>query len=426
MIIKKILCFIPTVSAFVTPTSSFIKRPTPQLFLADESNKEIVVSGPDTAVNQANGSGDSAIRMQLPRFNDAQLLDDALRFNATAASDILNQIAQLRTEGDQDGIESFVNDLLDNIDGVKLPFWSRLRPLTRFSKRARKASFKRVLDLSTPTDDEKESIGDDKDADKRRRRRSLVVLLRALAQLDDDDESEGDKPTIQASSKKGVAIVQLEKAAKREAKMSVLTEGMDERLPPGLETPNYELIVRRSSAGYEIRKYDTFSVCSVSMSKPRGEAAAKTDAKVSNPQLSGASSFGALAGYLFGKNEESTAMKMTTPVLSKGDGEDRQMSFVLPSNYWNEESVDQAPTPLSGSGVTIETKSGGERAVVMFGGFAAKKDVEERTQQLLQGLEMDEEFKADEKDTVTVAQYNDPFTPPWKRRNEVSIDVVKR
>ena len=51
------------------------------------------------------------------------------------------------------------------------------------------------------------------------------------------------------------------------------------------------------------------------MSKPR-EDPSKTDAEIANPQLKGASGFGALAGYLFGKNEHATAMKMTTPVFT--------------------------------------------------------------------------------------------------------------
>mmetsp|Transcript_22126 Transcript_22126/g.45249 ORF Transcript_22126/g.45249 Transcript_22126/m.45249 type:complete len:104 (+) Transcript_22126:510-821(+) len=73
-------------------------------------------------------------------------------------------------------------------------------------------------------------------------------------------------------------------------------------------------------------------------------------AKLSNPQLSGATSFGALAGYLFGKNEQSKAMKMTTPVFTEGEGDLKKMSFVLPSDYWTDGGVNEAPKPLSDNG----------------------------------------------------------------------------
>jgi hypothetical protein len=69
---------------------------------------------------------------------------------------------------------------------------------------------------------------------------------------------------------------------------------------------------------------------------------------------------------------------------------------------------------------------GGDFAVVMFGGFAGKKDVEERKKQLLEILSKDSEWTAEPNATITLAQYNDPFTPPWKRRNEVSIKVVRK
>ena len=142
---------------------------------------------------------------------------------------------------------------------------------------------------------------------------------------------------------------------------------------------------------------------------------------LSNPQLSGASSFGALAGYLFGKNEESKAMKMTTPVFNTGDG---IMSFVLPSDYWEEE--DKAPKPLADSPVKVASVDGGERAVLAFSGFGRKADVEKQKIKLKQMLKSDKEWIAVQDAEVVLAQYNDPFTPPWKRRNEVQISVMKK
>ena len=340
----------------------------------------------------------------------AKLLDDALRFNASAASELLSNINTMRANNaTQEAIEDYINNLLAIVDTT--PWWS-IRPLRRFSRRARRASLRRVLELSMPVDETQETVGNDPEADQQRRRRSLVVLLRSLANEDDLKE---------ATSRGIPAIAQLEKLARREARAKVQIEDMANRLPEGLETPEYSVIASRP--GYEIRNYLPFSVCSVSMNKPRPADISKTDAKT-NPQLAGASSFGALAGYLFGKNQESTAMKMTTPVLKVGEGDDSQMSFVLPSKYWK--GLESAPRPFDESGVVLEKNEGGDRAVVMFGGFAGKKDVEERKKQLLDSLAKDDEWTAEPDAPVTLAQYNDPFTPPWKRRNEVSVKVVPK
>lgn len=103
------------------------------------------------------------------------------------------------------------------------------------------------------------------------------------------------------------------------------------------------------------------------------------------------------------------------------------MSFVLPSEYWKDESVlKTAPTPLQGSGVTLKRFQGSSRAVRMFGGYASKQTTEEQSQRLLAQLEKDPQWKVADGETVALAQYNDPFTPPWKRLNEVSIAVVSK
>ena len=323
----------------------------------------------DEATETKEASDSQVSLFSFNETHNAKLLDDALRYNSTAAKELLSNIDTMRSNNvTQAEIEQYVNNLLDIVHDYA---WWSVRAFRRFSRRARRASLVRVLDLSMPVDETLESVGNDPKANEQRKRRSLVVLLRALA----DDE-------LKESSYRGMpAITLLEKAARREQRDSYTTQDMATRLPEGLETPEYSVICNR--AGYEIRNYKPFSVCSVAMNKPRPADSSKTDAKT-NPQLAGASSFGALAGYLFGKNKESTAMKMTTPVLKTGEGDDSQMSFVLPSKFWS--GVDSAPKPLDESGVVLETNDGGDFAVVMFGGFAGKKDVEERKQQLLERL----------------------------------------
>ena len=191
-----------------------------------------------------------------------------------------------------------------------------------------------------------------------------------------------------------------------------------------METPEYEVLLSKKG-GFEVRRYEKFSVCTVAMNDLKQTGSDKDSAsRLTNPQLSGATSFGALAGYLFGKNEEETAMKMTTPVLSEGEGTERKMSFVLPSDYWTEEAM--APKPLSDSAVKVTTVDGCERAVLAFGGFGRKGEVDNKSQKLREILESQKEWRAVADSPVMLAQYNDPFTPPWKRRNEVSILVEPR
>lgn len=381
-------------------------------------------SGVAPTVSYLDSLSTTTVRSDAEQERKLDLLDDALRSNPDSAADLLSQFNQLRGNGESlVQSEQFVSDLLDGLGDSdangSLPWWTKIRPLTRFSRRARLASFQRVLDMSTPSADEIESIDEDGDARERRRRRSFLVLIRALADSETEDEEEDDSGTFKDILKRGRAasIAVLEKAARRDLRSTIKTDDMKKRTPPGLETPTYSVIGQR--AGYEIRHYEPFSVCSVQMNRRRPTDASKTDAKISSPQLNGASSFGALAGYLFGKNQQSTSMKMTTPVLSEGVGDQKSMSFVLPSEFWEEGRLQLAPRPLEESGVQLQRNDGGDRAALMFGGFASKKDVEARKTQLLEGLSRDKEWMVDSGATITLAQYNDPFTPPWKRRNEV-------
>ena len=341
------------------------------------------------------------------------LLNEAIGFNASAASTLLSDIAEMRENGaSRESMDLFLDNLLSSGPDASLPFWTRFKRVGRFSRRGRMASLRRTLDMTTPPPSESENKPNESGA-LQRRRRALVALLRSLSA---EPSNNTNLP----------AIVYLEKKAIQASKEDA--ESFRNRLPEGLETPDYDVVSSKPSGqkGYEIRRYKPYSVCAVSMNKPRPVESTKTDAKIQAPELSGASSFGALAGYLFGKNDKSTAMKMTTPVLTSplADAE-KQMEFVLPSQYWDSDNLTTAPKPLSGSGVTLQQKESEERAVLMFGGYASEKEVARRKYELEKALSKDAEWKALEEE-VTVAQYNDPFTVPWRRLNEVSIRVVRK
>lgn len=411
------------------------------------------------------------------KLDQALLSENSLEALASAAAtDLLSELNKLRqaemqtaartSDDEMTSAEKFLAGLLER--GPDFPrvsiftkVWTRLGFLAPYSRRARFASLRRTLDLTTPppsTSEGEEKTDDSNDASyQRRRRRALIQVLRTLATMTSSISPEEEEPSLSATSRTP-AIRRLEKRAAKEAKAlisnkrsaTISIESLLQRRPSDLETPSYSVLQRyernergtmwsrksrRRNSNIEIRKYDDFAVCSVSMNQTR-DADSRTDAAVNEPAKGGVKAFGALAGYLFGKNEEQTAMKMTSPVLTT---EDQRMSFVLPSQYWIENVENTAPKPLKGSGVTVEKVEGDTRAVLLFGGYAV--NISQRKKELLLSLPtpssssysdaMHEKSKMngnmvweiEPSATPVLAQYNDPFTPPWKRLNEVSVAV---
>jgi hypothetical protein len=395
-----------------------------QLFSSTKVNGDDTPSSMtfETKNDNMNNNNPNATQMMMML---SPLLNDALADQPNAAVTLLDTIDEMRRSGSpRQDIESYVDHLLSSgPDSSSLPFWSNLRPLTRFSRRARLAMLRRTLDLTTPPPSEDENSEMTK---MQRRRRALLSLLRDIGKQQSSSSNSDDD----TSSKNKAAIVTIYLQAKQMSKRISAAE-LKSRMPEGLESPKYTVLASRAGATpVEIRRYAPYSLCSVSMNKARPVDSSRTDATLQMPQMSGASSFGALAGYLFGKNDQSTAMKMTTPVFTANvdavdeEEQKKQMSFVLPSQYWDQDRLAEAPQPLSGSGVTLETIPSQDRAVLLFGGFASQKEVDLRKKALLTTLQKDfSEWQALSED-ITVAQYNDPFTAPWRRLNEVSVPVV--
>ena len=249
------------------------------------------------------------------------LLQDAINDvndSTKAAATLLSKLTEMRENGESS--EELLNTLLLEGPDKRLPIWSRVWP-AKYSRRARLATLRRTLNQISPplsSKDQQESI----ENKLQRRRRALVALLRSLSEINDESTDDNDNST---KSTRTPAIVLLERKAKQSSKAG--SDSLISRRPDGLETPDYEVLATgsdlfpnnkklASTTSIEIRRYKPYSVCSVSMNKPRPQDSSKTDAKLGAPELKGASAFGALAGYLFGKNDQSTAMKMTTPVFT--------------------------------------------------------------------------------------------------------------
>ncbi|KAI3514237.1 hypothetical protein L1887_12556 [Cichorium endivia] len=196
---------------------------------------------------------------------------------------------------------------------------------------------------------------------------------------------------------------------------------------PDLETVKFKVLSRNDQ--YEIRELEPYFVAETTMPGKYGF------------DLNGASqSFNVLAEYLFGKNTSNETMEMTTPVLTrktqsegvtmdmttpvitkKMEDEDKwKMSFVMPSKYGS-----NLPLPKN-SAITIKEMPGRTVAVVAFSGFVTDEDVIQRESTLRKSLMKDSQYKVKSGALVEVAQYNPPFTLPFTRRNEISLEVERK
>jgi len=245
----------------------------------------------------------------------------------------------------------------------------------------------------------------------------------------------------QLQNQEGIHKLEQEARA-RDGRSNSMSEMLERT--PSLETPRYSVIWTNDKAGWEVRQYESFSVCSMSMVE--GAAAQE------GPAAGGGGGFNSLAAYIFGKNDRDGAplpMKMTTPVISSGGGAAgaKKMSFVMPSAYWDA-NLSAAPKPVDPSVVveawvspvatagrdTAASEGSSPKpllAVKWFGGYCSPRDVE-RQANLLRGLVAatggtgatgaEFEISGDQ----VLFQYNDPFQPPWRRRNEVAFPVVRK
>lgn len=144
--------------------------------------------------------------------------------------------------------------------------------------------------------------------------------------------------------------------------------------------------------------------------------------------------FQRLFRYISGANEGNESISMTAPVETRSgdsiamtapvrseatgtDAETIRMAFYLPSEY----TPETAPEPTDPD-VTLVTEPQKTVAVDQFSWYAPEWRVERRTEKLLATLE-DEDIEPD--GDPYLLRYNDPWTPPFMRRNEVAVAVVE-
>ena len=166
-----------------------------------------------------------------------------------------------------------------------------------------------------------------------------------------------------------------------------------------IEKQQYRVV--KAERGFELRYYP-----------PATFATVKSSAK-SYRELSG-SGFRKIAGYIFGDNESSTKIAMTSPVHMDINEKESSMSFVMPSNY----DVKSLPKP-NDARVEIHQTSGEYAAAIEFGGFANDASIRKHAEELKQLL--------DEKGIKTIGNFRYlGYNPPYQiiaRKNEIVVAV---
>ncbi|MEM7745729.1 MAG: heme-binding protein [Pseudomonadota bacterium] len=153
----------------------------------------------------------------------------------------------------------------------------------------------------------------------------------------------------------------------------------------------------------EIRDYPALVVAEVTTRGTRGEAVR--------------SGFSPLARYIFAREREGEKIAMTAPVTQRPDGDGTwTVQFIMPEEY----TLESLPQP-AGAQVALASEDPVRRAAIRFSGSwdderFAEQEATLRAWLSARGLTA--------LGPATYAYYNDPFTPPFLRRNEILIDLA--
>ena len=130
-------------------------------------------------------------------------------------------------------------------------------------------------------------------------------------------------------------------------------------------------------------------------------------------ELSG-SGFRKIAGYIFGNNESSSKIAMTTPVHMDINDEGSSMSFVMPSAY----DINNLPRP-NDANVKLHQTPGEYVAAIAFGGFANDASIKKYAAELEKAL--------GNKGIKSIGHFRYlGYNPPYQlvgRKNEIIVTV---
>jgi hypothetical protein len=130
-------------------------------------------------------------------------------------------------------------------------------------------------------------------------------------------------------------------------------------------------------------------------------------------ELSG-NGFRKIAGYIFGNNESSSKIAMTTPVHMDINDEGSSMSFVMPSAY----DINNLPRP-NDANVKLHQTPGEYVAAISFGGFANDASIKRYAAELEKAL--------GNKGIKSIGHFRYlGYNPPYQligRKNEIIVTV---
>lgn len=171
-----------------------------------------------------------------------------------------------------------------------------------------------------------------------------------------------------------------------------------------VEEPTYAVITREPP--FEWRRYPAFVV-----------AQTQLDGSFDAASRSG---FRRIASYIFGDNRQAAGgqrkIAMTAPVTVTPEDRGWRVHFVMPAA----ESLQSLPQPLN-SHIQLRQVPAHDVAVLRFSGFTTQASMEAQTARLRAWAQA-KQLKLGP--TAQVARYDDPFTLPWNRRNEILIDLA--
>jgi hypothetical protein len=167
-----------------------------------------------------------------------------------------------------------------------------------------------------------------------------------------------------------------------------------------IEMPKYT-VLKLYGKNVELRQYPNMVV-------------AKTNVRDKSFDNSGSDGFRSIAGYIFGGNEKSEKIAMTSPVVMEL-GDSATMYFVMPSKYKKSE----LPNP-SNKNVTIQEEVSKVLLVVRYGGYSNDERIESHSEILRQIIQ---KHHLNATGPFMYMGYN----APWdiiNRRNEVAVEII--
>lgn len=182
-----------------------------------------------------------------------------------------------------------------------------------------------------------------------------------------------------------------------------------------VETPDYEVLAKDGQI--EIRQYAPVIVAEANVEGEREQAIGR--------------GFRIIADYIFGNNlasekvamtapvtqQSSEKIAMTAPVTQQPDGNLWKVRFVMPAKY----TLKALPRPVNPEVELVEVPAT-RFVAIRFSGFANQRSLDSHSEQLQKYIERE---NLNPISKPVYAFYNDPWTLPFMRRNEVMVEIAQ-